>query len=208
MSENLDDLIICHKCQTVHKKVLLKSNSIAKCSKCGYLLYRNSKKIFFRAITFSITALILFIVANIFPILKVFIMGIENDLTLIGMVLTLFKEGFYVVGSIVLVVVIISPLVEMLSYIALFILIKFKILKKLSKYIISFLIISRNWAMVDIFLISVLVALVKLFGYAEIRFGVASIALVLFVIVDIFALKSVKPIELWLYYNGAINGRC
>ena len=150
-----------------------------------------SKKIFFRAITFSITALILFIVANIFPILKVSIMGIENDLTLIGMVLTLFKEGFYVVGSIVLVVVIISPLVEMLSYIALFILIKFKILKKLSKYIISFLIISRNWAMVDIFLISVLVALVKLFGYAEIRFGVASIALVLFVIVDIFALKDV-----------------
>ncbi len=208
MSSDLNDLIICDKCQTLHKKIYLPKNRVAKCSSCGNRLYANIKDVFQRAMAFSITALILFIVANLFPIMKVFIAGQESDLTIPLMVFTLFSEGFYVVGSIVLVVVVIAPLSVIVSYLALGFLTYFKLFRSFARHIVSFLINSRNWAMVDIFGVSILVALVKLFGYAQIDFGVSAVALTLFIIVDLFFLKSIKPVELWTYFNRAYDGKC
>ncbi len=201
MSEDLDNLIICENCHTVHKKVDIPNKKIAKCSVCGSKLYSNSKYSFQKAIAFSITALILFILANLFPILKVHIAGNESYLTIPKMVYTLFNEGFYVVGSIVFVVILIAPIVVILSYLLLGLLIKFKLLQPFARHIVVFLINSRNWAMVDIFGVSILVALVKLFGYAKIEFGVSAIALLLFIIIDVAVLKSIKPVELWSYFN-------
>ena len=178
---------------------------VAKCSVCGKKLYSNVEDTFKKAIAYSITALILFTIASMFPIIKVYIAGQESDLTIPGMLITLFNEGFYVVGSIVFVVIVIAPLIVILSYIALAILTYFKIFRGFAKHIVSFLITSRSWAMVDIFLISILVALVKLFGYAQINFGVSSIALILFVIVDTFVLKNILPVELWTYFNRAYD---
>ncbi len=205
MSENLDDLIICSHCGTLHKKVELPEKKVARCSVCGKKLYSNVEDTFKKAIAYSITALILFTIASMFPIIKVYIAGQESDLTIPGMLITLFNEGFYVVGSIVFVVIVIAPLIVILSYIALAILTYFKIFRGFARHIVSFLITSRSWAMVDIFLISILVALVKLFGYAQINFGVSSVALLLFVIVDTFVLKNILPVELWTYFNRAYD---
>ena len=205
MSENLDDLIICSRCQSVHKKPYLPTKKVAKCSVCGKKLYSNVDDTFKKAIAYSITSLFLYIVASIFPIIKVYIAGQESDLTIPSMIYTLFNEGFYVVGSIVFVVIVVAPLIVIFSYLALAFLTYFKIFRSFAKHIISFLITSREWAMVDIFAISIMVALVKLFGYAQIGFGVSSIALVLFVIVDTLVLKSILPVELWTYFNRAYD---
>jgi len=197
---NLDDLIICKKCNTLHNKVILPKGAVAKCSECNNLLYRNIDESFKKAISYSITSLILFIIANMFPIISVSIGGVENILTIPHMIFTLFNEGFIVVGAIIILVLIVAPLVTIFSYLVLAILIYFKIYKSFARYIISFLVISRNWEMIDIFSVSILVALVKLLGYAEVQFGVSSIALLLFVIVDIIILKNIQPIELWTYF--------
>lgn len=205
MSENLDDLIICPKCQSVHKKIQLPHKKVAKCSQCGAALYANAQDVFSRGVAFALTALILFVIVNLFPIITVTIAGQTTALTIPSMLHRLFSDGFIVVGSIVLVVVVIAPLVVILSFVSLALLSYFKLLKKFSKHIILFLIISRQWAMVDIFTVSILVALVKLFGYAQIHFGVSFFALVLFLAVDLFALRTIKPIELWIYFERAYS---
>ncbi len=202
---NLDDLIICNKCNTLHKKVKLPKGGVARCSECGNIMYRNISEAFAKGVAFSITALILYIVASIFPIIEVSIGGVKNSLTIPQMIYTLFNEGYFVVGAIITTVLVITPLSVILSYLLLAILVKFKIFKSLSRHIISFLIISRDWEMIDIFAISILVALVKLFGYAEVSFGVSFVALILFVIVDIFFLKNIRPIEIWSYFNREYN---
>jgi len=164
-------------------------------------MYRNSKDIFNKTFAFSLTALILFIVANFYPIIDVIIAGDKRELTIAGMIWTLFDEGFFVVGAIVLVVLVLSPLFVMLSYIAIGVLTRLKIAKELAKFFMIFLTRTRDWAMIDIFLASIMVALVKLLHYATIELDIAFVALVLFVIVDILTLKSIKPVELWQYFN-------
>ncbi len=207
MDENLDNLVICSKCHTVHKKIDLPYKKVAKCAVCGNKLYSDVENAFYKAVSYSVTALILFVVANLYPIIKVYIGSNQSILTIPSMVATLFDENFYVVGSIVLVVIFIAPLSVIFSYLALWVLTYFKIYKNFSKHIISFLMVSRNWAMVDIFGVSILVALVKLFGYAQIQPGVSAYALVLFILVDLIFLKSIKPVELWTYFSRAYDGK-
>ncbi len=54
------------------------------------------------------------------------------------------------------------------------------------------------WSMTDIFLISILVALVKLIGYAQIHMGIAFWALMVFVLIDLYIVKSIQLSELWM----------
>jgi len=201
LRENLDELIICSHCHTVHKRIQLPSKKVARCRSCGTILYSNVKDTMNRAIAFALTAFILFLVFNLFPILKVTVAGVTSVLTIPEMITLLFKNSFFVIGSILLVVLVVAPLIVLLSFILLGILSNLKLYKSMARKIILFLIISRTWAMVDIFAVSILVALVKLFGYAQIHFGVAFYALILFVIVDIFFLKTIRPTELWIYFN-------
>lgn len=201
MSERLDDLVMCSKCHTLHKRVKLPHNKVAKCTQCGTMLYSNVADTMNKAIAFAITALTLFIIANLFPILNVSIAGVQTDLIIPEMIYRMFENGFIVIGSILFIVVLLAPLTVLLSFITLGLLSYLKIYKFLARKIILFLIISRQWAMVDIFTISILVALVKLFGYAQIHFGVAFYALLLFVVVDLFFLKTIRPTELWIYFD-------
>ncbi len=201
MSEDLDELIICSHCHKVHKRIQLPSKKVARCSNCGTVLYANVTDTMYKAISFATTALILFIVVNLFPILEVSIAGVSSVLTIPQMLKLLFENGFFVIGSILLVVLVVAPLTVLISFILLGILSNLRVYKRFARKIILFLIISRSWAMVDIFGVSILVALVKLFGYAQIHFGVAFYALSLFVAVDLFFLKTIRPTELWIYFN-------
>ena len=201
MSEELDELIICSHCHKVYKRVKLPSKKVAKCGSCGTILYATIEDTMNKAISFALTALILFFIVNLFPILQVTITGITSVLTIPEMLTLLFENGFFLIGSILLIVLVVAPMTVLLSFIMLGILSSLKIYKPFARKIILFLIISRAWAMVDIFAVSILVALVKLFGYAQIHFGVAFYALILFVTVDLFFLKTIRPAELWIYFD-------
>ena len=52
--------------------------------------------------------------------------------------------------------------------------------------------------MVDIFLISIMVALVKLIGFAEIHMGIAFWTLIVFVGIDLYIVKQIHISELWM----------
>jgi paraquat-inducible protein A len=203
----LDSLIICPKCDTLQKRVEVRGKEVAKCFKCKNVLYRSSKSVFNKTFAYSITALILFIVANLFPIINVVIAAEKHSLTMIDMVFTLIKEDFLVVAVIIFIAIFLAPLSILLSYIIIGVLSRIKKGKRIVKYLMVFITQMQNWAMVDIFFVSILVALVKLFGYAEVEFGVSFFALILFVIVDIYAIKSIKPVELWTYYHRIYNER-
>ena len=201
MSENLDNLIICSHCNKVHERIKLPHNKVARCTSCGTLLYSNIRDTMQKAIAFALTALMLYTIVALFPIMDISIAGSASELTITEMILSLFKNGFFVIGFILIIVLVVAPLTVLISFVVLGILSHLKIKRSLAKRVILFLIVSRKWAMVDIFGVSILVALVKLFGYAEIEFGIAFYALILFTGVDLFFLKTIKPTELWIYFD-------
>ena len=194
----LDNLIICHQCHTLHKDVPIKDGTKACCRECSTVLYRFDSKLCEHGLALGISSLIFFFIANFFPLVKIEILGHEQFITIIKTITSLFENGFFIVGGLLLFLIFIFPLMIMFIYITIFLLLKYKYGKELSKNLLVLLSHISPWSMLDIFLVSILVALVKLIGYAEIHMGIAFWALIVFVMLDIYLTKSIQIIELWM----------
>jgi paraquat-inducible protein A len=196
--DELDNLVICHQCYTLHKEVPIHDGSKACCKECGTVLYRYDSRLAEHGIALSLSALIFFIVANFFPLVKIEILGHEQFITITKMIFSLFDNGFFIVGVILSFLLFIFPLMIILIYMILFTLLRFAKGKQLTKDLLILLADISPWSMMDIFLVSILVALVKLIGYAQIHMGIAFWALFVFVLLDIYITKNIHISEIWM----------
>lgn len=194
----LDNYVICHTCYTLHEEVPIKDGTKACCTVCGGILYRYDTKLIDNGLALSITGLIFFTLANVFPLVQIEILGLEQYITIPKTIFSLFDSGFYIVGIICAFLIFIFPLMIFLINLVLFTLFKLKRGKKLSKELLILLAHITPWSMTDIFLVSIMVALVKLIGYAQIHMGIAFWSLIVFVMIDIYIVKRVHISELWM----------
>jgi len=196
--DELDNLVICHQCYTLHKEVPIHDGSKACCKECGTVLYRYDSRLAEHGLALSLSALIFFIVANFFPLVKIEILGHEQFITITKMIFSLFDNGFFIVGVILSFLLFIFPLMIIVIYMILFTLLHFAKGKQLTKDLLILLADILPWSMMDIFLVSILVALVKLIGYAQIHMGIAFWALFVFVLLDIYITKNIHISEIWM----------
>ena len=196
--EALDAFVICHKCHTLHREVPIEDGAKACCTHCKSVLYRYDSRLAEHGLALSITALIFFAVANFFPLVKIELLGNEQFITIPKTLMTLFDNGFYIVGMLCTFLIMVFPLMIFFLYLLLFTLLKFSRGEALSKALLVLLSRLKPWSMNDIFLVSILVALVKLIGYAQIHIGVAFWALMLFVLLDIYVTRSIHISEIWM----------
>ena len=194
----LDNFVICQKCYTLHEEVPIEDGSKACCSKCGAVLYRYDSRLIDRGLALSITGLVFFILANLFPLVQIEILGHGQFITIPKTILSMFQSEFYVVGLICAFLIFIFPLMIFSINMVLYGLLKLKRCEKLTKELLILLSHITPWSMTDIFFISILVALVKLIGYAQIHMGIAFWALMIFVIIDLYIVKRIHLAELWM----------
>lgn len=193
----LDKLIICPKCHTLHRKIRLKKAKAAYCDVCGNVLYLRHKNLLDKGLALSLATLITFIMASSFPIVRIEINGIWQDLTLPYVFVTLFKESYWIVGLIVSFLIFFVPLLYVLIYTWVMVLFRMRRGYETTRRLLILLAELKPWNMIEIFLISILVALVKLIGYAQIVFGVSIWAMVLFIVLDICLTKRIRLADLW-----------
>jgi len=193
----LDRLIICPKCHTLHHKVDIPKGKSAKCTNCHKVLYHYDKRILDNGLALSVTGMILFIVANMFPLVQMELLGHEQHVTITSMIFSLFSNGFYVVGVVVSFLILIFPLMILIIYSILSWLMMTKRGKDTTKDLLVLLSKLTPWSMMEIYVVSILVALVKLAGHMQIHFGLSFWALVLFMVLDIYLSKNLHIGELW-----------
>ncbi len=203
----LDNLIICHQCYTLHEEIPIKDGSKACCSVCGGILYRYDNRLIDHGLALSITGLIFFILANVFPLVQIDILGSEQYITIPKTIFSLFESGFYVVGMICAFLIFIFPLMIFAINLILFTLLKFERGDLWTKDLLILLSHITPWSMTDIFLISILVALVKLIGYAQIHMGISFWALAVFVLIDLYIVKRLHLSEVWMLRKRIIQNR-
>jgi len=204
----LDNLIICKKCHTLHERLPLLGKKKALCSKCNVLLYQNNPNIINKTLAMVVTAAISLFLAFYFTIISINIQGLEKDLNLYSLFLVLIEHHQYIVGIIFIFLIFIFPITIIVAMLTLLILMKQKKNPYLVKRLLIILAHIRPWSMIDIFFISLLVAMVKLFDYASIEFGVAFIAFAFTLILDIIITKNISFDALWRKYQesyGRVN---
>lgn len=169
------------------------------CRCCGATLLRRPRHGLERALAFMSAALILFATANFFPLVTLRVGGLVEETTLLGASWALWHHGMESVGALVFLVTFAVPLGLMLGVIhvvggAL----RGRPLPG-TRRVLAVLSHLHPWEMGDVFLVSVLVALVKLTGVAEV---IVDAGLYLFagaVVAAVAARVNFDPRLLWAW---------
>jgi paraquat-inducible protein A len=195
--EELDKLIICKKCHTVHEKVDIEEKNKAFCSNCNILLYQQDENIVNKTLALVIAAILSLFIAFNFTIVSINIQGLEQTLSLNSLFLVLAEHQQFIVGILFLFIIFFFPIVILLSMLILLLLMKFEKGAYATRRLLILLAHLKPWNMVDIFFISLLISMVKLFDIANIELGIAFIAFIFTLILDIIITKNLSFYELW-----------
>ncbi|SDB93923.1 paraquat-inducible protein A [Acinetobacter boissieri] len=193
---DLTQFASCEECDTLYHKVPLAQGEKARCLCCGAEIYKDIKP-FSTLIALVLTALIIFIVANSFPIIKVEVQGNSIQTTLLGAAWTMFEIDRAIVGIILILTTFIVPLVNLILLMYVFVNVGwFKRRPYFMLFALRTLYLFRVWAMVEVFLIGILVTLVKLISMVIV---IPEIALWGFALLSIFMvyLNDIKVQDTW-----------
>lgn len=195
--QKVTDLFACEECDAIHRKVVLGPNEAAICGRCGAALERDMSVHSRRALPLTIASLLMFVIANVFPIVEMQFQGNVNQTTIMGAVLSLNAARMPGVALLVLVTIILFPLMQLLTLMYLLVAVKraeyhhpeFNLVARLVQ-------IMRPWAMVEVFLLGTLVAYVKLTSMATVVPGTALLAFAVLTIL-LTAVLSFNPRHIW-----------
>lgn len=195
----MPDLISCKFCGLTHTFDPLPPGTVAKCRRCGNTIAHHSAGSLHRTAAFALAALILYVPANTFPILRMDFYGATSENTVWQGCVRLFQDGQWVVAAIVFLASILIPLVKLLG---LFLLVtstgtRMSRGRMLRTWMFRFIDIIGRWAMLDVFVLAVLVSLVKLQRLATVIPGKGLIAFTAVVVLTILASASFDPQLIW-----------
>lgn len=190
-------LTACHECDLLQRKPILPSGGIACCRRCKAVLFRRTPNSLDRALAYTLGAAILFIIANMFPIVGLEVQGNANATSLYGAVESIWKNDMEGVASLVFATTILIPAVEISLMLYVLVPLKFGRLPGEVSAILRILQSVRPWSMTQVFILGVLVALVKLAHLAHVVPGVALWAFGGLILSLTAAVATFNTHELW-----------
>jgi len=190
-------LTACHECDLLQRKPIVPSGGIACCRRCNAVLFRRTPNSLDRALAYTLGAAILFIIANMFPIVGLEVQGNANATSLYGAVESIWKNDMEGVASLVFATTILIPAVEISLMLYVLVPLKFGRLPGEVSAILRILQSVRPWSMTHVFILGVLVALVKLAHLAHVVPGVALWAFGGLVLSLTAAVATFNTHELW-----------
>ena len=168
-----DARMACHECDLLVRTLSSSTGSDAYCPRCNALLFRVRKNALEKAVALACAALILLVLANCFPVVGLNIKGQHTATTVIGAATQLWLDGEPLVGIVVATTVVLVPAIELLAVLYLVVSLRQGRRPPAFVPVLRTVQISHTWAMVEIFILGVLVALVKLAHYADVLPGMA-----------------------------------
>jgi paraquat-inducible protein A len=170
----MKDLTACHECDLLLNDALVSTTkSGASCPRCAAELFRSDPDSLERSLALTCAALILLFLANSFPIVGLNIQGHQVETTLFGTVRQLWRDDMPLVALLLLATTVVMPLIEMLAMA--WILVPLYFQRRPPGFVLLFraLQLAHPWAMVEVFILGVLVSLVKLSHLADVLPGPA-----------------------------------
>ena len=169
------------------------------CPRCGRRLHRRKPAALIRTWTFLVAAMVLYVPANILPVMETdALFGSQRDTILSG-VAYLWSTGSWPLAVIVFVASIVVPLLKMLALMTVLIAIHRGVEKHrldLARLYRLLEVIGR-WSMLDVYVVAILVTLVQIKLLAIVTPGAGAAAFGAVVVLTMLATMSFDPRLIW-----------
>lgn len=190
-------LVACESCGRVHQ------DGIAQCQRCGATLHSRRPGSLQKVWAWLFAGIVVYIPANIYPMLLTTSFGRTTENTIIGGVIELIDYGSFGVALIVFVASVLIPVGKFIAigYLALVVRPGARIGRgsglRGRQHLYEVVEFIGRWSMIDVFVVAILAALVQLDFAATISPGIAAVSFSLSVAFTMLAAQSFDPRLIW-----------
>jgi paraquat-inducible protein A len=190
-------LASCPHCDLLQRVPEVLPGAVARCPRCGEELWRPREDSLDRTLALTLAAAILFIVANLVPMLGIRVVGRATATTVMGGVEQLWDQGMVAVAGLVLFTAVLAPALQIGFMLAIVLEARRGTPRQWVAVLLRYNRHTQTWSMVEVMLLGVLVALVKITDYAAVVPGDALFMLGALVVMLSAAQVMFDPREVW-----------
>jgi paraquat-inducible protein A len=192
-------LVSCHSCHLLCRGVTLFKGAYGVCPRCGAPLHSRKPNSIARTWALVIAAFVFYIPANVLPITRVISFGKAQSDTIMSGVIYFVKSGSWPIALVIFVASVFVPMLKLilLTFLLISVQVKSQWRPRDRTRLYRITEAVGRWSMVDIYVVTLLVALVKLGALATIEAGPGAIFFAGVVIITIFAAMSFDPRLIW-----------
>lgn len=190
-------LIACLHCDLLQRIPELAPGGSARCARCDKELWRRREDSLNRTLALSLAAAALYVVANTVPMLGLTIVGRGASTTVFGGAQHLWDDGQRLVAALVFFTAIVAPALQIGLMLAIVLGSWREHPPRWVGLLLRYHPTTRIWSMIEVMMVGVLVALVKIADYATVIPGLALYALGVLVFILAGMQASFDPREVW-----------
>jgi paraquat-inducible protein A len=210
MIDSRMETVACPECDVLLQLPELPHGAKARCPRCGYILATQPTDSLDRALALTLTAAVVFIVANTSPLMGLSAVGRQASTTIIGGAYQMWLEGQQVTAVIVAFCAVIAPASYILFMLTVLLAVRRPPAPQWIGEMLRWAHSVQPWSMSEVMLLGILVALIKIAELATVDPGIGlySVGALIFLFAAIMV--TFHPREVWSrvqWANGAVPPR-
>lgn len=187
----------CEDCGLLQSVPSYVAEGHVDCVRCGAQLSRRTAQGIEQAIILNLTALIVYVLANAFPFITLSLQGRIQDAELISAAYGLYEDGMWELGILVFLFAIALPLWKILGNLYVLVPLHLGTRPPHATRVFRWVEVVHRWAMMEVFLLGVLVGYVKLVSMATVIFGTAAFSFGVLIVLVVAAETVLEPRVVW-----------
>jgi len=189
----------CHNCEQVNRIPAGVRGAVMRCPRCGTAIRPRKPDSIARTWALLIAAYVFYVPAMVFPITKITTLGQVQSDTIMSGVIYFLKSGEWPVGLVIFVASVFVPVLKLfiLTYLVISLQRRSQWRPRDRTRLYRVTELVGRWSMVDIYVVTLLVTLVKVGAVANIDAGPAALYFAAVVVITIFAANSFDPRLIW-----------
>lgn len=190
-------IIVCNECHELNRQD--SESKSQTCTRCGAIVHARRPNSIVRTWALLIAASILYIPANVLPIMTVSTLGQGSPDTIMSGVITLLKHGMLPIAAVVFIASILVPTFKLVGIGLLLYSVQRRQPLSARQRILMYRFIEfiGRWSMLDIFVIAILVAVVNFGRIASVEANLGAVAFATVVILTMLAALTFDPRLIW-----------
>lgn len=190
-------IVVCNECHELNRQE--PDSTSQTCTRCGAIVHARRPNSIVRTWALLIAASILYIPANILPIMTVSTLGQGSPDTIMSGVITLLKHGMVPIAAVVFIASILVPTFKLVGIGLLLYSVQRRQPLSARQRILMYRFIEfiGRWSMLDIFVIAILVAVVNFGRIASVEANLGAVAFATVVILTMLAALTFDPRLIW-----------
>jgi paraquat-inducible protein A len=191
------NLIACPDCDLLQRLPQVPAGARASCARCDHVLATRAADPITKPLALSVAALIVLVIANVTPMMGLSVMGRHASTTILGGCLEMWRAGEQITAVIVAFCAALAPAVFVVFLLAVLLATRRPPAPPWVGEVLRWGGAMRPWSMIEVMMLGVLVALVKIAELATVEPGVGMFAIFALMLLLPAIVSSFDPEAIW-----------